>query len=648
VTARFIDQTPFVPVLAWPGSPLVEVAHPSRQPGDVLVAMYVLHDATAVVTSRPSPPPGWSNGPGETGGVPTSTVPFSDGQGRVGLFFQVVTEANIDISTTTFINPQGTFSYPTQSIFAVSIACLRGVLLVAGVVAFDEFTASGTKINPPGSIQAVTVSGPDRLVVAVALANHSTLGQTGPPGGYRSERETHSSYTRGASSILYSRVSDVSVNAVLPATFTVPGVPVPGYATFGFSLPPAPVAVSARPAIPGPENLQLDCAETYEVFITGRDYTTVIDAVPYSSINWQRILDDASEAKVVVPDRLGGLRCVAAYGGLVPWRYGIRIERNSQEVWSGPVVGVDRGDGAPGDVDAVTVSASDVLARYKKRLITDTVSYIYTNEDAGRILAGVLTSSTHAFDRWRMPAPTVLTGTAMSREIKARDFELAWDVLKDLFDAAIDAWVYNGRLVVYEPSTGWVYVAPNGEIALLEGPYNDVGELVYGLFTDEAFERRPGWSISGMAQSNRAWVPGGDSGEAGFRLYWTASASPTIWELDGVLDVVDVDSLHRASDDDTPVSDTVFQRHADSLVAARAIAPAVITGGTLAQGAPVDVVNLRPGSLWTLDIHDAGRPQLLQISRLKSVDVEVSVDRDAGVVEAVTPTLVPVGFTEAS
>ena len=294
----------------------------------------------------------------------------------------------------------------------------------------------------------------------------------------------------------------------------------------------------------------------------------------------------------------------------------------------------------------MSVSAHDILARYKKRLVTDTVSYVYTNEDAGRILGGVIYSSAHGFDAWRMPTPSVLTGTAMSREIKARDFELAWDVLKDLFDAAIDAWVYNGALIVFEPSIGWRHLTVDGETVTLPGPYNDVGELVYGLFTDEAFQRRPGWSINGMAQSNRGWVPGGDSGEAGFRRYWTASADPTIWELDGVLDIVDVDSLHRASDDDTPVEDTVFQRHADSLVAARAIAPAVITGGTLAEGAPVDVVNLRPGSLWSLDIHDAGRPQLLQIARLKAVDVEVSVDREAGLVESITPTLVPVGFTE--
>ena len=88
--------------------------------------------------------------------------------------------------------------------------------------------------------------------------------------------------------------------------------------------------------------MRLGCAEDYEVFITRNDFVTlepeIVDAVGWSKLEWGRVLDDISEASVTIPDRLGGVRCCVPYGGLVPWRFGLRIERDSQLVWDGPVV----------------------------------------------------------------------------------------------------------------------------------------------------------------------------------------------------------------------------------------------------------------------------------------------------------------------
>jgi hypothetical protein len=68
----------------------------------------------------------------------------------------------------------------------------------------------------------------------------------------------------------------------------------------------------------------------------------------------------------------------------------------------------------------------------------------------------------------------------------------------------------------------------------------------------------------------------------------------------------------------------------------------------LAEGAPVDVENLRPGSIWQLNIEDAGFGQLLQLSRLKRVTVNFGKDQEGRVTESVKPTLFPVGFQEGS
>ena len=297
MTARFIDQTPFVPLLPTGGG-VVEVAHPSRQPGDLLVAIYVLHDATASAVPLPSRPPDWTDGPG-TSSDPTSTLAFSDNKGRVGLFFQVVTMANIDVTSTAFLRPGGPFANPTASTWAVSIVCLRGVALNGDTFLYDGFVRSAQQTTDPGMLAGRQSSPwPTRSSSpSPPPTSRRSDSSSADAVGYHSERETHNSFNRGASSIIYTQAVSASVAAVSPAIFSIPNDPITGYAVFGFALRPAPPVVSTRPATAATANLRLDCAESYEVFITSRDYTTVIDAVPYSSLSWQRILDDVERSQ---------------------------------------------------------------------------------------------------------------------------------------------------------------------------------------------------------------------------------------------------------------------------------------------------------------------------------------------------------------
>ena len=133
-----------------------------------------------------------------------------------------------------------------------------------------------------------------------------------------------------------------------------------------FNPVPEPSALLLIPAERG--ILRLGCAENYEVFITRNDAVTmepeIVDAVGFSKVQWTRALDDISTASVTIPDRLGGVRCCTPLGGLVPWRFGLRIERDGQLVWEGPVVQLRR---ERGDISAITVTANDQLARFRKR-----------------------------------------------------------------------------------------------------------------------------------------------------------------------------------------------------------------------------------------------------------------------------------------
>jgi hypothetical protein len=401
-----------------------------------------------------------------------------------------------------------------------------------------------------------------------------------------------------------------------------------------------------------PTPMSLGCASEYDVFITMNDRITlqpeIVDRVEWSDLEWERALDDISTASVTLPDVGGGVRCCAGLGGLVPWRFGLRIERDSQLVWQGPVITITRPTNDGRAASHLRVTANDVFSRFKRRLHTR-----FTEDftvDAAELMYAIMMRTARLGaerDGFVMYCPSAIAGTTITRTLIARDFEYAWDVLLELFTNAVDGYVLGADVVVFEPGTGWVYSDGTEEHLLLEGPYDpDSGELVYGTFTNESWIERPGWSISGWNQVNTSWVPGADAGQEGFRRVFTAENTEAV-VIDGVLDFVDPNPLYRASpDEETVIADAVYQRRADSIVAQRAVAPAVIEGGQLAQTAPICMEHLRPGSLWAVDIHDACYTQLLQQARLKRVTVNVNKSA-AGLDERVSPTLFPVGFTEA-
>ena len=244
---------------------------------------------------------------------------------------------------------------------------------------------------------------------------------------------------------------------------------------------------------------------------------------------------------------------------------------------------------------------------------------------------------------WNMLVPEATTGSAIKRDILVREFELAWDILSDFAESSVDFWVGNGVLYMFDVNRGWVYHDGTGT-AVLDGPYSPEHELVYGTFTESTFADLPTWTINGWAQTNTAWVPGPDAGESGARRYWTAT-NPVSISYDGVLDSVEVFNLYRPEDEEDIPND-VFQDFADSLVAVRGNGPPVIEGTVLSQNAPIDVDNLRPGSIWQVDIFDACYGQLLQAVRLKRVTVRASKTSDGGLTETVEPVLVPLGHEE--
>jgi len=392
-----------------------------------------------------------------------------------------------------------------------------------------------------------------------------------------------------------------------------------------------------------PADVRLGTAEEYTVIITARDLQTYAAEVPWSKISWGRVLDEVSSASVTVPDVFGGLRCNIELGdAIVPWRFGLRIERNGSEVWSGPITQITRPVRNGAGSDYVEISAQDIMAWMSKR--TTAASHLYTDVDGGVVFKGVVDDGTSFDNLFDLQCPEFTTGYRMTREILALDFEYTIDVLNELANSAVDYFVFGKELVVYDTTDfGW-FVLRDGvktRIAPTSEPY---GRYIYGLFTDEAYLARPGFTIDGHAQANQVFIPGADSGEAGFRRFWRAQDPDTAF---GLLTFVDVNPLYRPQEG-LPISAVgVFQQRATSTLQLRRNAPVILSGGTLSPNAPVTIDGLLPGSLWAMDLAEMGVSRLLDVQRLKQVDVDVSLEQ-GGIIESVSPTLIPLGSDETN
>lgn len=495
-----------------------------------------------------------------------------------------------------------------------------------------EWTIPADQTQP--DIPALSVYGLDRLASAVFLGSGAATQTTNPIVGPTGWTETPDrSAQAGAVFLRYATRLDV-VQASTAQTFTA-ATGTYTWKVMSLVLRPAPAPV-IPPASPQPPHLVLGCAETYSVWFTDGSYRQTVAQAKWGSITYERVLDQISTASVVLPDEYGGASCMARFGGLEPWRYGLLIERNDQEVWSGPVTTVAR------QGNAIVVGAGDVLARYQKRFLVRDATVNYDNTDTATVFRDVIvTHAASSLDQWSVPVPNFIVGVAMTRALKPREFKYAWDLLQEILNSTIDAYVMNGVLYVWEPMTGWQW--QDGALKRqLAGAYNSDFDLVYGTFTEESFSVRPDWTLDGTGQTNFPVVPGADTGEMGFRTYQYAEdlASQVTY---GLLDMVDPDPIEIPEDTPAELVTQSLQARANTIAALRSHPPITIEAGVLSQSAPIDFDNLRPGSLWKLDIYDQGFAQLLSLCRLRRVTVNVTRTQN-GVEERVSPTLEPPGW----
>jgi hypothetical protein len=358
-------------------------------------------------------------------------------------------------------------------------------------------------------------------------------------------------------------------------------------------------------------SVRLGCPNEYMVFVTDRFLQKRLLSLPFSGVTWGRVLDDVSEASITIPDSYGGLRCCNEIAGLRPWRYGIRIERDSELVWTGPITQIVREAGSDAEGRTTTISASDQMAWLKRRVLRRSI-LAPLGEDTG-VLFKLLIDAARLEDG-ELECPPFLTGYTVYREYVANEFAYIYDLVQELADAAVDFTMIGDQLVA---AADIANVFPG-----------------FGLITAEWFETMPGFTLDGWEQANTIYTPLPDSGEDGFRQWGFYSEAAS---ADGVLDWVDT------SYGDSLLDVNYATRAAQSIYQLRSQSPVVIANGTLSQNAAVSISQLIPGVVCRMDIGDDGCFSFLTtFVRLKRVNVTVSANDD-GLSELVEPEWQPVG-----
>lgn len=189
----------------------------------------------------------------------------------------------------------------------------------------------------------------------------------------------------------------------------------------------------------------LGCADTYEVAFHDR-YGAVPfgSAVEPSTLEWGRVLDDTSEAKVTIP--LADPECCEVLGELRTWCNDLSVYRDGSElVWQGPIVRIEHG------AEATVITARDVTAWLSRREIPVLIDHTAAGSgaaDLSTIAEEVIRAALAPDDPNVLPYLTVLPSGIVGERKYQPNASYAGDELRELARTGIDFTALGHRVIV--------------------------------------------------------------------------------------------------------------------------------------------------------------------------------------------------------
>ncbi len=296
-----------------------------------------------------------------------------------------------------------------------------------------------------------------------------------------------------------------------------------------------------------------------------------------TSVEWNRLLNDASQAKVEIG--VSGPTCCAELGAVRSWRHSLELYRGGEFVWAGPIVSVEWSR------DSVAIEATDIIGLLDRRVAH--ADYTFTDTDITEI-AEVLIEDGLAPDD---PGHTV-TVKGLADVIGGREYEKdvgqTADHLRDLADTGLD------------------FVAVGNNIVILP---DDFCEVV-GRLADEDFPEGLSVAEDGASLATRVIVAGSDDSD----VVGAAGGVNAYYGL-----------IERYFEQTSITTQAAADSAAAAALKSLAVAPVFVetSNVTLAPTAPVSIPDLVPG--WCVDVTSDATCRVVS-QRLKITGIKVTED----------------------
>ena len=206
----------------------------------------------------------------------------------------------------------------------------------------------------------------------------------------------------------------------------------------------------------------------HRAFVYERGGANLITEIPLlSSVRWQRIRDDISQAEVVVPSP----ECCEIIADLRTIKHEIHITRNNLPVWEGPITRIEY------DFDVTSIFAADVLWQSTRTVLDEGYDLSYPNiGNAVTQMDWLLRNKTYSLygDPWNV-VPHLFPhhhpgDPRTSRVVNAWQFYTWEDFDKYAEDYGTDYCVVNRDIHYFDISLAWKIIPPLDENYLSQFP----------------------------------------------------------------------------------------------------------------------------------------------------------------------------------
>lgn len=306
---------------------------------------------------------------------------------------------------------------------------------------------------------------------------------------------------------------------------------------------------------------QLGCG-VYEIVMYLRGGVQEVGRLPFTHLEWNRTLDDTSEATVEIAGLSGAdPECCRVLGLLRGWKHELGIFRDRQRVWCGPLVTpkVSVRD------DKATLVARDLSAWLDHRRLHVDHAYALT-VDLALIFQEFIEDAMAPDNSPGLVVQAIECQIRGNHSVLAAEHKMAGIEIRSLSAMGID-WTVIDRTVLA------------GGVVVPTSPLNTL--------YDEHFVVVPDVTFDGLSQENYSGVRGIGSGSAGDSTYGEAITGSSQAEY-GLLETVSSDGIAA----DNVVCEALATTRQSSL----ADPVPIIEGGVLSRTAPLNIAQLVPGA----------------------------------------------------